>query len=184
MHNGKKILQKILSIAVIVISVAVIVGLVILCIYNWCVNKSFFEMSISNIITFLIAIVFSYYYSQRNSDKRKRKEIVEKNINKLQNLINDSILYNLNEEVRNNDSQLRMNIRKISNHISNLKEFEKEFCFEDKMKEIQEKFDTYKEEVDTIFENKDYKDGDLNKLKKNLSLIDDKLELIIICLYK
>lgn len=184
LNKIKKTLNPLLSYIVPVLAIAVLISIVIVIFYNVKNNKHFLCSGITDILTLIIALIFAYYYGKKNNENQKKKEIIEKIIDKVQNIIKDDEIYNINSKTFESRLSLNTKIRKINNNISYLKNFSKYFCYSCEIKIVTEEFMKYRKELDTIEEDRDYEDKRFNNLKRILDLIDDKLEEIKVNLYK
>jgi hypothetical protein len=81
--------------------IAVIVTAGVVCwlmLHNW-KSKEFFDASFTTCISIIIAVGISYLLSQRQTDKRKQKEILQSVLKALQDRINDPGAYSITESL-------------------------------------------------------------------------------------
>ena len=76
-------IRKYVSVIITVILLAFVTSIGI---YNVINNKKFFDASITALLTIVIAIIFSYWFTQIKSDKRKRSEKIDSMLYKMQSI--------------------------------------------------------------------------------------------------
>ncbi len=152
-----------------------IVGIIILMMYNViCIhNTNFWNFTIANGMTLLVALVVSYYLTQKNIDERNRKELYMRQLDKLQCIVVQECLYiiTLDSDI----NKLLMEKRKINNSITILEKYAKEFGLK---KEIEFIKDRAKEYADLLGEHQkdlEYLSKSSIELKRPLDLIEQKI---------
>lgn len=160
----------------------VIAFLVFVIDYNIIYNKDFLITPIYTIFNISVAIFFAYYLTQKKNDERKLKETAENIINKIQNIISDDYLYNINEGT--NKRKLLMMHRQIGNKMFLLNSVKNELKLSPEITYIKNTFQDYRNFVGEHINNIDYLSNSEDILMKLIGLIDDKLDEIIVKLYK
>ncbi|MEL7657008.1 MAG: hypothetical protein AAGU75_14005, partial [Bacillota bacterium] len=124
------------------IMVGILVAVLIaLCCYNLKTNDKFLEASLTTYISIVVAIGISYFLSQRQTDKRKQKDVLLNLIYRIQSIIYEKEAYKINETT--DLSLLHMRSRDISNGLQLLDKYGKDFCIEKDTKFLIEKFNEY-----------------------------------------
>ena len=177
-------IKNILNILIIVVVVLTIGAVGYAIYYNIKNNSSsFWISSISDIVTIIIAIVFAYYFVERKSDNRKQKEIIEKNINKIQKYIYDEEIYNIISKESNNSLTRSIKIRKIKNLITYLTDYAKKFNFTNQMDEVSKNFKEYQSTTEAMTQDNDFSEKSKNNVKRIIETLDDNLEEILHKIY-
>lgn len=150
-------------------------------VYNIKNNDKFWDASLVNVITILIAIIISYFFVQRKNDLRKQKDILLNLINGLQLQISSEKAYDFSGQ---SGEEILMRKRDISNKIHILSGFQDTFLLQDEMKFVCEKFDEYDALIGDHISDLDYLRKSKNELRRPLDLINNKLISMSINLYK
>lgn len=180
----KKISKVIVNTIIIILVVLIISSTIYTIYYNLKTDlSSFLNSSITDILALTIAIIFAYYFVERKSDERKQKEIIEKNIEKIQNYIYDDEIYYIKSKEANDSLTRRIKIRKINNLITYLADYSKKFDFDKKMDELSKNFLEYKGTTEAMSEDNDFSDKSKNNVKRIIETIDDNLEEILHKIY-
>lgn len=146
--------------------------------------KDFIKMNAYEIVTIAIALLVTYYLTERKNDIRKLN-------NKIENICNNMQVY-LREEYgitpsKKNKEKVLMNIRYISNKIHILEKLsEKNKEIKDSISYIKKEHKKYIEFVDDNFDQEDIyfqEENRREKLKSIINNIDNKLDEIIVYLY-
>lgn len=176
----KNIINFLIGVVVVLTISAVIYAIY----YNFKNNSTtFWNSSISDIVTIIIAIVFAYYFVERKSDKRKQKEIIEKNISKIQKYIYDEEIYDIISKENNNSLTRSIKIRKIKNLITYLTDYSKKFNFEKQMEEVSKNFKEYQSATEAMTQDNDFSEKSKNNVKRIVETLDDNLEEILHKIY-
>ena len=123
--------------------VGLIICVAILGIYNAITYDKFWDTSIANILTILVALVFAYYMTQKTNDIRRKKDVVSKILDRLYILISDPRMCKITS---NEDMDfVKINIRTISNKISCLESMAKELQYEEEIRQMKETFGLYED---------------------------------------
>lgn len=146
-------------------------------------NNTFWNSTITDVLTIVIAIIFAYYFVERKSDKRKQKEIIEKNIQKIQKYIYDEELYSVTSKEMCNSLTRSIKIRKIKNLITYLSDYSKKFNFEKQFAEVSKNFKEYQSITEAMSQDDDFTDKSNNNVKRILETVDDNLEEILHKIY-
>ncbi len=64
-----------------------IIGFIALGMYNIVFNKDFFKTPLTTLVSVLVAIILSYYLTQRKVDDRRRKEKIDQLLYKIQGIV-------------------------------------------------------------------------------------------------
>lgn len=166
---------------IITISIIVLV-LIVFGIYNGITNKEFWNMSLYNILTLLVAVVVAFYFTQKNNDIRKTKEKAENIFEKIQDIINQDKYYRIDEKT--DERELNMMKRTVNNKLKLLEKESSIINNDSEMKYLREKFDEYRAFIDDHINDKKYLEKSEIELKKILNLMDDKIDEIRLKLYK
>jgi len=132
------------------------ISFILLGIYNISFNEDFFKTPLTTMISVLVAIIVSYYFTQRKVDDRRKKEKIDQLLYKIQGIILDSQFI----EVKDTDLIVH---RSIANKIQYL-----EMNIPDEMRgDINRLADIFKDY--RFFYGEHYKDDDyMNRFKKDL----------------
>lgn len=149
--------------------------------YNLKTNDKFWEASAVNCITIGIAIVFSYYFVQRQNDRRKRKDIILSLISKIQALIGHRDMFDFSEQEKD---QITMRNRDLNNKIHILESVKDDFCISNEVAFIREKFDEYNTFIGDYIDNIDHLRQSQPSLRRPIELMDSKLTEMALKLYQ
>lgn len=178
-----KIIKYISSLIIYVFTILVLITLIYVVYDNITNNANVWKSSIIEILPIIIAILFAYYYVERNNDKRKQKEIIEKNIIKIQKYIYDEEIYKVKNKTISNSLTRSIKIRKINNLISNLKAYSKKYKFSSEIEKIYNDFKKYQALSENMNQDNDYSKKSINNLIRIIETIDDNLEEILHLIY-
>jgi hypothetical protein len=155
--------------------------IIAICVINIFQNEDFWDISIGNIISVVIAVVVAYFFVQSKNDERKRKEKMEDIINKIQLFINSVQAYTV--ESPRDELNIKMQHRSVSNKLAMLGEYKKNMGIDEEYIYIFDKFTSYKDMIGNhITDYKYIKDSRID-LQRDLALIDDKLDMMKLKLY-
>lgn len=158
------------------------IGIFVLGICNHINNDKFWEASIYQVITLLMAILITFYATQYKNDQRKVKDYAENVIRKIQAIIVDERFVDFNENTEN--KAVTMTNRKLNNYISILNEYGKKLGFQKDAEYVAEQFKAYRTFVDEHLSDKDYLSKSSPTLQMYAENIEQKCENIILNLYK
>lgn len=182
--KDKQGIKKIGNALIVILVVLTFVAVIYAIYYNFKKNLSnFWLTSISDVVTMIIALVFTYYFVQRKNDKRKQKEIIEKNIIKIQKYIYDEEIYNIFSKENNNSLTRSIKIRKIKNLITYLTDYSKKFDFVNQMQEVSKNFKQYQNVTEAMTQDNDFSEKSKNNVKRIIETLDDNLEEILHKIY-
>ena len=165
----------------VIIIVILIIAILALTIYNIKNNKNFFETSLIDVSTLAVAIVLSYFFTEKNSDKRKKKEAIEITIEKIQIKLESDIMAN----IKNEEDIKRVNImkRSIDNNLCLLKDNCKNLNIEKDIAYIMEQFENYISIIDNHINDFSYLINSNMDLERYLTAMSDRLNKMRIDLY-
>lgn len=166
--------KTISKIIVIVFSVV----LVILGIYNIFNNTEFWKLTITNILTLGVAIIITYYMTQKTNEERRKKDIVGKILDRLYVLITDSRMCEISS--RQDIDFVLINIRTISNKITCLKDFSESLNYAQEINQMESLFSEYEDFVSDHVEDVEYLTKSKKQLSNKIALIDNKCDMILI----
>lgn len=166
----------------VILLIASILILSPLVIYNIKCNSEFFKVPISSIITIIIALVFTYYFSQKKNDERKKKDAIYNCLEKMQELLSKKELI----EIKNEDDQKEnsMTIRNLRNRIDCLKGIVLNDSFNKGIEEIDKNLNEYKTFIGDYISDIEYLIKSRTQLLRYINLIDSKTQELILNLYK
>lgn len=155
---------------------------------NMFVNNDFYNITISQSLTLIIAITIAFWATQQKNEQRKAKEHAEQLIIKLQTIVvnNDFIHFVVpkdDKEYEEKRQQILIRNRKIKNYISILKEYSKTLGFEKEINYVEQEYNNYYEFVSDKLSDMDYLSKSTSQLNKHAENIDSKCESIIMGLY-
>lgn len=159
-----------------------IVGIVILGIYNAAVNDHFWEISFSSCTSIAIAVTVSYLLVQRQTDKRKQKDILLDLMTAIQGIVEDRGAYLIDESV--SQQSLTMRMRALNNRVNILKSYAKDFGIKDDVDFISAKCEEYSIFVGENIMNIPYLQQSETALRRPLELISNRLFEAMLSLYK
>ena len=123
----------------------------------------------------------TYYCTQRKNDERKKKEIMEEIIDKIQEcILSDNACKKLNEM---SQEEISMMQRRIRNKISFLAEKKDELGIKDEVELINNKFESYCDLIGNHIEQPEHLKESSKEIRNWLDLIDDNLDRIKLKLY-
>ncbi len=169
-----KNIRKYVSVIITVILLAFVTSIGI---YNIINNKKFFDASITALLTIVIAIIFSYWFTQIKSDKRKRSEKIDSMLYKIQSIISDPGFLSVET-----DEICRKNLiahRSVGNKITYLKKIcEDGSDVKVKVLELETEFGRFREFYGDHYCDKEYMKKSEKELLNYVTKIDDKADEI------
>lgn len=170
MRNIRKFSSKILT--GILLIIALCIG-----IYNAKKNDGFLNASITELLTIIIAIIFSYWFVQIKSDKRKKNEKIDTMIYKIQSIVSDPEFLSVET-----DQICRKNLiahRSVGNKITYLKKIcEDDSDIKVKVLELENEFNGFREFYGNHYCDKQYMSKSEKDLLNYVTKIDDKADEI------
>lgn len=158
------------------------IGIFVLGICNYVNNENFWEASIYQIVTLLMAILITFYATQYKNDQRKVKDYAENIIRKIQVIVDEEGFVTFDETTEN--KAVTMTNRKLNNYIDILKEYGKKLGFQEEAEYIEEQFKSYRNIVDEHLSDKEYLSKSNTTFQMYAENIEHKCERIILNLYK
>lgn len=149
-------------------------------------NNDFFCINYQQTITVIIAIIIAFWANQLRNDIRKKKEIIEKIIKKLQEFVTDEKFYVFDCNYTQDELRIivNRNSRKLSNLMSSIEEFSEEFDYRDEANYIKNEIGNYKDLIGNHINDINHLCNSKSDLQKYSDNIDNKCDAIIIKLYK
>lgn len=132
--------------------------------------KDFFDIKITNMITFIVAIYFTYYLSERNVDERIQKQIITELIKDIQSLVNIDVDKLFSHE--SDTYEIRNHQRRLTNKISTLCKFCENLDFCEDKEYLEGQLRDFKTIVDDKQDDRQYLIGGKPKIKKIFSNVD------------
>lgn len=164
----------------VMVSILILADIVVIG-YNVVLNKNFLDASITTCLSLFVAIGFSFFIAQRNTDLRKQKEIFIQLLESLKDSIDNDKCYKLDGVSK---EEILMRKRDINNKIDFITKYSEKFSVKEEIAFLHEKYNEY----DTIIG--DHINGDEetlkklhNELRRPLSLMSQKIFEIMINLY-
>lgn len=157
------------------------IGYVTLFVYNIVTNNTFFKASATTFITIGIAIFVSYYLVQRDNNRRKQKDVVYDFILKFQSFIEQEHMYNFDGQ---KSEEILMRTRDFNNRIDILESVKNKYNFSSEIDFIRNKFEEYNCFIGDNINKLDYLYNSQTALKRPLDLINSKLVVIALELYR
>lgn len=161
-----------------------LVGVVlVVCIVNIFIlkNDNFWNTSVTSCLTILVALIVSYYFSQKNLDERRQKESYLKLLEKVQRLVMDKDLFEI--KTSKDIEIVLMKKRELNNYVYMLKKYAGKFAIDDDIKFIEEKTQEYTDFFSNHQQDVKYLEKSSKDLSRPLLLIDSKLSEIMIKLF-
>lgn len=143
-----------------------LVGCVALGIYNWRTNVNFFTAPLTTIVSIVVAVVISYFFVQRKTDDRRKREKVDKLLYKIQEMILDEKFI----EVKEQDLIIQ---RSIANKITYLKNNVIDKNIKTQVERIEEIFGEYREFYSNHYKDVTYMEKSKKELANYVTRIDD-----------
>lgn len=171
--------NSIKNIAIPVISILVLISLGA---YNWKNNANFLDASLTNLLTLGVAVIISFHFVQRNTDRRKQKETLTQILKDVRDILADPAAYKIAANTPSKELTLRN--RSISNRILLLKKYAKKFDIEEDILDIDKKFNEYSEIISDHFQNISELAAMSAELKRPLDLIVTRSYQAEITLYR
>lgn len=136
-------------------------------------NEDFWDASITSCLTLLVALVVSYYFSQKNLDERRQKEAYLKLLEKVQQLVSEKVLVEIKKDT--DIEVVLMKKRELSNCVFILKEYADKFSLNEEITFIEEKAQEYTEFLGNHQQDIAYLEKSSKDLARPLLLIDSQI---------
>lgn len=155
----------------VVVGITIVVILIIGICNMICYNK-FWETSVSSIITLLIAVVFSYYFTQSKNDIRKKKEKADRLLYKIQDIILEKGFIESDPEEISRVNLIKH--RSLANKIECLKKTCKgdDEIYKD-IEKLEEEFSRFREFYGEHYKDSEYMLKSQNELQNYVTKMDD-----------
>lgn len=154
-----------MKISNIVIGGLFIISCIGLGLYNLFENPDFFITPLSTIVSICIAVVVSYFFVQKKTDDRRKKEKIDKLVYKIQEMI-------LKENFIKSDDQNLIIQRSVANKIAYLETYvDKEL--KEEIDKVKNKFEEFREFYCDHYKDAEYMKKSRKQLLSYVSLIDD-----------
>lgn len=149
-------------------------------------NADFFTASITQILTLFTTLFVAFIATQFRNDQIRNKEHAEKIIQKIQVMVCDDLLCNIDPNIDKEIfmKNIMMKIRKLNNSISILKQYGSYLSFTKEVEYIDEQFKLYRDTISNHINDMDYLHKSEIEFRKYTGNIDSKCDEIIIKLYK
>lgn len=160
-----------------------VIGVAILgiAIYNMFRNDNFWDASATTCISLIIAGGLSFYVVQRQTDRRKQKEIFMKLLESLKDLTDDEKSYIL---AGRSADEILMQKRAMNNKITFIKKYSKDFSIEKDVAFLEEKYNEYVAVIDGHIHDLKTLEKLGADLKRPLSLISQRIFEMMFNLYR
>ena len=170
---------------IIIMEVAILLLIVGVGVCNAINNDSFWNVTIAQLLTPLIALFFAFWATQYKNDQRKAKEHAEKIILNLQEIVSNERFYVISalEEQSAKQKELNLTNRKISNYLTILSQYGKTLGFSEEVKYIEAEFGKYKQTIGDHISDLEYLSKTEPEFRKIAENIDTKCEAIILKFY-
>lgn len=163
-------MKKIVEINIYILALLFVIFTLLSFVNNF-MKIDFFNMNFFNYLTIFIGLVVSYYLNNRNNEKRKIKELIEKIILNNQIILKSEIINNIE-----NRKILTIHLRKLSNNIENIKKLLKELNTEEFVDVLEKNIQKLKESTDEPTPN-------IEQVQKTIEIFDDSLNRLTVSLY-
>lgn len=173
----KKITLRDVIFGLLVLGVLVIMGLNIFVLKN----QNFWETSITQCLTLLVALVISYLFSQKRLDERRQKDAYLKLLEKVQQLVSDKALYEINTAADINLTLMKK--RELNNCFTILEKYASKFSLDEDIKFMVEKKQEYVDFFGNHSGDIEYLSKSSNDLLRPLTLIESRVMEIMIKLF-
>ena len=129
----------------IITLIAIVLAILGIAIYNIANNDMFWDTSATTCISLFIAGGLSFYVVQRQTDRRKQKEIFAQLLDSIQDLVDDEKSFRL---VDRSKDEILMQTRAIKNKVVFAKEYSDQFLIGEEMKFLEDKINEYQNIID------------------------------------
>lgn len=152
-----------------------------LSIYNGICNDKFWEASATTCFSLFVAAILSFFLAQRQTDRRKQKEIFIQLLESLKNIVDDERSYKLKNSSK---EEILMRKRDMSNKIQFVKKYSETFSIKKEIDFIEEKFTEYDSVIGDHIEDLETLGKLDNELGRPLSLMSQKIFEVMLNLFK
>lgn len=142
----------------------------------------FFSMNIFNLLTLLVALVFTYYFNQQKQTHRRFHDSAVKVLESIQKIIvNDFICKGFSEQ---SIKELMQSMRTVRNKLDVLKKIEKNLNIASEIEYLDNNFNNYKSIIDNHMSDYEYLEKSVDDLNNYTSLLDSKITETIVKIYQ
>jgi len=149
-------------------------------IYNAISNDEFFNAPITTCISLFIASGLSFYVVQRQTDRRKQKEIFVQLLESMKELVDDEKSYHL---AGRSKEEILMQKRAMNNKIDFVKKYSDHFSIKTEISFLEDKFNEYVAVIDGHINDLETLGKLGAELKRPLSLMSQKIFEMMFNLY-
>lgn len=149
-------------------------------IYRFCTDTwlQFFELQLSSLISITLAFLIAYVFSQKQTDFRKKKDVISDIVNRIIADLSDVRMYSISSK---EDIQfVLMKYRSLDNRVKLIKKFEADFDIKTDMEYINDKLEEYWTFVSNHVSDTEYLAKSQNELQSFVQNITNKLESIVV----
>lgn len=149
-------------------------------------NKDFWDISIAQVLTLLVATLFAFWATQRENDLRKVKEQMQKIVEKIQMEVSASDFVSFDTAANPDEVQKRITVstRKLNNCITVLKYYSQIIDISEGLNYIDKEVKNYRDFVSDKVGDLDYLQKSEIQLIKYAENINSKCDYIVVELYK
>lgn len=167
------------KILLFVFAVCIVLAAIISAIRNL---DEFLSVNIFNLLTLLVALVFTYYFNQQKQTHRRFHDSAVKVLESIQKIIeNDFICKGFNEH---SIKELIQSMRIVRNKLAVLKKVEKNLNISTEIEYLDNNFNNYKNIIDNHISDYDYLEKSADDLNNFTSLLDSKITETIVKIYQ
>lgn len=142
----------------------------------------YFVLPLSSLINITLAFFIAYVFSQKQTDFRKKKDILSNIIDKIIVDLSDHKMYDISSQ--NDVRFILMRQKSIDNRINLIKEFEKDFDITAEIKYVEEESKRYWAFISENVEKIQYLQESKKELQNFIQNIINKLECIVVKINK
>ena len=142
----------------------------------------FFSMNVFNLLTLLVALIFTYYFNQQKQTYRRFHDSAVKILESIQKIIvNDFICKGFNEH---SIKELLQSMRIVRNKLDVLKKVEKNLNISAEIEYLDNNFNYYKSIIDNHISDYEHLEKSVDDLNNCTSLLDSKITETIVKIYQ
>lgn len=167
------------KILLVIFAVCIVLVAVISAVRNL---DDFLSVNIFNLLTLLVALVFTYYFNQQKQKHRRFHDSAVKILESIQKIIvNDFICKGFNDH---SIKELIQSMRIVRNKLDVLKKVEKNLNIAAEIEYLDNNFNNYKSIIDNHINDYDYLEKSVDDLNNFMSLLDSKITETIVKIYQ
>lgn len=155
--------------------ISLMIFIVLIC--KNCCDANFLEANLVQIVTLMLATFVAFYISQKLTDKRRKIDLIQQQLNDIQNLIaNSDYIFSIEDTKR-----ARILQKSTLNKIKHIKDYSFPFIFQDieyisecfvQLKELYDEHSACEEDLQVVSD-------DIFRIKMNISDKIDKIKLML-----